>query len=458
MPLNTSAPAGSDSNVYIIDAGAQDTVGEAVLQGPFERVSEPLRKGNITYRLIEKDLVYFSGPAKQNFSRVKIELKFIDTIPEGYDLRVGMKNKKEWSYLWNTLYNPFYTSLETFNLTGENGRFRIYSPSSNLTMPVDSFLASPPAGSTVASGVSLKLNALPDTNYNEHSSSLNELRGDHTFYVYTKGNMSLSVVKQDLNWYNGSDALEIKLYSLANTLMKNITIPDDRNTGNNGSRVYSQNGTLEAAVEEGVYKITLTGGGDILIRSIKLNNGNIIVQNPFLAGILYTNTTKFNLYTRAVDGDRLGFMTYHTEGFQPVNITGGNYTRSLNIAAASEWLYIDLPASNELYKIEIPKGDILTKANGYFSYSNDSYFDPQAVKTLALQNSIEWLKKNKVDYIIIPVPATAKDGNWTIASTEFNLSDAYIENNAFNFVISASHLSKYNYSIPVDWIKISMEK
>jgi len=458
IPGSFSVTAGSDPSIYTIDAGARDTGGDAVLQGPLERVSGPLTRDNITYRLIEKDLVYFSSPANQNFSRVKVELKFIDTIPDGYELRIGMKNQKEWSYLWNTLYNPFYASLEAFNLTGENSRFRIYSPGNNLTMPVDSFLASPPAGSTVASGAPVRLNALPDINHNGYSSSMNELRGAHTFYVYTKGNVGLSVTKQDLNWYNGSDSLDIRVYLRADTLLKNITIPDDGNPGNNNSKGYLQNGTIEAALEQGVYKITLTGGDDTLIRSIKLSNGSIIVQNPFLAGILYTNTTKFNLYTRAVGGDRLGFVTYHAEGLQTINITNGNYTRSLGITAVNEWLYIDLPADKGLYKIEIPKGDILIKSRGYFSFSNDSYFDPPSVKILTLQNSMEWLKTNKVDYIIIPVPGTAKDGNWTIASTEFNFSDAYIENNALSFAISAPHLSRYNYSIPVDWIKIHVEK
>ncbi len=456
---NSPISTGSNSTVYTIDVGALDSQGDAVLQGPFDRISDPISKDNVTYMLIEKDLVYFSSPVKQNFSKVKVEMKFIDTIPQGYDLKVGMKNKKEWSYIWNILYNPFYASLGTFNLTGEDGSVRIYSLNGNITTPISSFLSSPPEGSTIATDAPVEINNSPDVAYKESSSSVGELRGDQTFYIYTNGNLSLSVKKQDLNWYIGSDALDIKLYSSINKLIKNITIPDDGNTGNNRSAGYLQNGTLAANVEEGVYKVTMTGGGgDLLIRSIQLNNGNIVMQNPFLAGILYTNATRFNLYTRAVAGDRLGFMTYHNEGLQTINITNDNYTKSLNITTVNNWHYIDLPPSNGLYQIEVPKGDILIDSDSYFSFSKDSYFTSQAVKILPLQESIDWLKINKVDYIIVPSSHESKDGNWTVASAEYDLSDAYIDNNTLNFAISAPHLNQYNYSIPVDWIKIYMEK
>ncbi len=458
LPDNPPISTGSNSTVYTIDVGALDSHGDAVLQGPFDRVSDPISKDNVTYMLIEKDLVYFNSPVKQNFSKVKVEMKFIDTIPQGYDLKVGMKNKKEWSYIWNTLYNPFYASLGTFNLAGEDGSVRIYSLNDNITTPVSSFLSSLPESSTIATDAPVEINNNPGATYKESSSTIGELRGDHTFYIYTKGNLSLSVTKQDLNWYSGSDALDIKLYS-SNKLIKNITISDNGNTGNNHILGYLQNGTLAAKVEEGIYKVTMIGGGgDLLIRSIQLNNGNIVMQNPFLAGMLYTNATRFNLYTRAMKGNRLGFMTYHNEGLQNINITNGNYTKSLSITTVENWHYIYLPPSNELYRIEVPKGDIVINSDSYFSFSKDSYFTPQTVKILPLQESIDWLKINKVDYIIVPNSHEVKDGNWTIASAEYDLSDAYIDNNTLNFAISAPHLNKYNYSIPVDWIKIYLEK
>ncbi len=458
LPDNPPVSTGSNSTVYTIDVGALDSQGDAVLQGPFDRVSDPISKDNVTYMLIEKDLVYFNSPVKQNFSKVKVEMKFIDTIPQGYDLKVGMKNKKEWSYIWSTLYNPFYASLGTFNLTGEDGSVQIYSLNDNITTPISSFLSSPPEGSTIATDAPVEINNSPDVTYKESGSSVGELRGDHTFYIYTKGNLSLSVKKQDLNWYNGSDALDIKLYSSENKLIKNITIPDDGNTGNDRSAGYLQNGTLVALVDEGAYKVTMTGGSDLVIRDIELNNGNIVVQNPFLAGVVYTYATKLILHTGTAKGNRMAFMTYHPEALQTINVTNGNYTKSLNITTINNWYYIDLPSNHGLYQVEIPKGDIIINSDSYFSFLKDSYFLPQVVKILPLQESIDWLKINKVDYIIVPNNQAVKDDNWTIASTEFNLSDAYIENNALNFAISAPHLSQYNYSIPVDWIKIYMEK
>ncbi len=301
-------------------------------------------------------------------------------------------------------YVPFYESLRRSNLAGDDGNFRIYSINNNFTIPVSSFLSSPPEGSIIAASVPVGINTKSTATYKDSNSIISELRGDHTFYIYTKRNLSLSVTKQDLNWYNGSDALDIKLYSPSNKLVKSITIPDDRNLGNNGHRGPWQTGILEAILDEGVYKVTMTGGygADSLIRRLELSNGNIVIQNPYLAGALYTSDTKFNLYTKAVKGDRLKFLTYHTEGLQTVNVTGDSYSQSLKISAVNTPFYIDLPPSNELYKIEVPKGDVIINANSYFSFSSDSYFSTSSAKILPLQNSMDWLKINKVDYVIVP--------------------------------------------------------
>ncbi|SNQ62940.1 PGF-pre-PGF domain-containing protein [Candidatus Methanoperedens nitratireducens] len=300
-------------------------------------------------------------------------------------------------------YVPFYESLDRFNLIGKDSNFRIYSINDNLKMSVPSFLSSPPDGSVIAAGLPVGINTKPTVTYKDSNSIISELRGNHIFYIYTAGDLSLSVTKQDLNWYNGSDAFEVKLYSSANKLIKNITIPDDGNAGNNHISGYLQNGILTAEVEEGIYKVTMIGGnGDLIIRSVELNKGNIVVQNPFLAGILYPDPVKFNLYTRA--GDRLKLDTYHNTSVLPqtVNISSGSYIQSLSITPDKVPYYIDLPPGNELYKIEIPKGDFIITANSYFSFSSDSYFSTSSAKVLQLQNSMDWLNKNKVDYVIIP--------------------------------------------------------
>lgn len=366
----------------------------------------------IRYTILRDVRVIKNG---ESFGDYEIKLKDIDG--DGYiDIVYSLKNKildlpddGTTPVLGNFVnirtypaYVPFYKSLETLNLTGTDTRYRIYSFGSDIKMPVSSFLGSPPDGSIIAAGIPAGINVKPNVTYKGSNSTIGELRGDHTFYIYTKGELNLTVTKQDLNWYNGSDALEIKIYSLANTFIKNITIPDDGNTGNNGSRGYLQSGALKAALAEGAYKVTMTGGGDLLIRNVDLNSGNMVVQNPFLAGILYTNATKFRLYTKAVKGDRLKFSTYHNEGRQIVNITSSSFKQSLNISAVSTPFYIDLPPGNELYQIEVPKGDVIINANGYFSFSNDTYFSTSSAKMLPLQNSMEWLKKNKVDYVIIP--------------------------------------------------------
>ncbi|HWQ95898.1 MAG TPA: hypothetical protein VN368_00855 [Candidatus Methylomirabilis sp.] len=457
---NSSVYLNSSVSAYFIDIGGNDTTGDTRLLGPFDRISEPINKTHITYRLLEKDLVYFSSKVKQNFSKARIELKFVDTIPAGYELKIGLRNKQEWNYLWKSIYNPFFESLEIFPLLGEDSDLKIYSLNNNFTTPVSSFLRYPPAGSIISTDMSDKINIKPGVIYKESNSTIGELRGDHTFYIYTKGELNLSVVKQDLDMYNGSDSLDIRLYSQAGELIKNITLDDNGKSGNDGILGDLQYGTMDAVLEEDVYRITLTGESesDFLIRSMGINGGNIVVKNPYLAGMFYAGNSGFNLFIQSLSGERLGFITYHSGGFQTVNISSLNYTRSLDISRTQNWYYFDLPPGSEPYHLEFPRGDIIINANGYFSFSNDSYFDPSPVKILPLKNNMELLDENRVDYVIIPNNHIIEDDGWTIASTEYNLSDAYIENDTLDFAISAPHLRNFNYSIPVDWIKIYMEK
>lgn len=75
---------------------------------------------------------------------------------------------------------------------------------------------------------------------------------------------------------------------------------------------------------------------------------------------------------------------------------------------------------------------------------------------------MDWINNNNIDYIIIKdyIPAKEDDG-WLIAQTSWDARDLYIKDNTIKFVFNIPHLTKEensNYTIPVDWIDITVTK
>lgn len=453
--------------VYFIDIGSEtDTSGDAKLNGPMDRITEPMQEtavpSNITYRELTNGLVYFdlTHPKLANYSKINVRIRFKDEFPQGYDFMLGAKNKEEWSYNWKKIYNSFHAKVDgTYLCIARNDSIKIYATNNRTTSAnVSDFLLRPPSDSTIAVQQPININTAPDVTDLKinRSASLainRSLRGGHTFYTFVDNEpLEFIITKQDMNWYEGPDDLKITVYSNSLAEQCNITIPDDGDTTNSRAMGPMQTRTISIPeLDTGVYKIVLEGGGDLYIQNISTKQDKLVAEKRLFL------ISPAELYTESRSGAQLGFLTYHDSAYQDIRLQNSTLSTSVKIDQVSVQYNTCIPLSSELYEISLPIGDMILTSDGYFSFTQDSYFNPVRCNVVTLQNDFNWIKNNAVDYIAINSMNITKEGEWVIAETQWNMKDLYVNGNTLSFATNTAHFEKYpNNTIPIDWIRISL--
>ena len=64
--------------------------------------------------------------------------------------------------------------------------------------------------------------------------------------------------------------------------------------------------------------------------------------------------------------------------------------------------------------------------------------------------------KDGVDYVLAKYPEKKKEGEWNIASIEFDLEKAYTKDNKYSFLISIAGLAESGRKIEIDEIKFDL--
>ena len=466
---------------YLIDIGSEDGGEDAKLTGPMVRVSEPKKINEITYRELKSSLVYFEleSPLLNKNSEIAVKVKFKDNFPAKHSFRLGAHNKEGWNWHWKNIYVPFYESeLENFWLIKENNSLRAYSthlqPYTNGDDIID-FLNKLPEGTVIATDTPLNLEIktgvdIEKEDYEKGGSLVinTTLREAHTLYIYIGyETLNFTVTKQDLNWYNGTDELEIAVFDLEGKLLGNITIPDDGIVNNTGERGKSQTRNLTIQnLERGAYRVDLKCTGDLLITKVETEQSKLVVANRlFLVGnnpgyFKGQKTEPIKVYFKNFKEKNIEFLTYHECGLQNITINGTIGSETIVVNEVKTWFNTTMKPSDDFYELQSEKEDIIIKSNNYFSFTKSSYFIPKKYEIMPLQNSMDWIEKNGVEYIVIEYQFTEEAGDgWKVGSARWNTRDLYIEDNKLSFVFNIPHLEREefkNHVIPIDWIKITI--
>lgn len=420
---------------------------------PNTRVSEIVIQ-DPDYRNINNNLVYFDVPIARGSESIKIQVRFKDNFPKDWTMSLGAKDEQVWHYTYNSIFNPAFENLDEFDKIGN-----VYLINPDLLLISYEELK-------YEEGIAIATNDqyTPLTNiisgYKDKLTVIDTtLRGKHVFYIYARGDLRVEVKKQDINWYEGSDELEIGLYDLNNILIANATIEDDGIIEVDKSIPEIQNGILQVKdLDEGIYRLEFSDF-DGLIREIKINTNKIVSQRLFLAdNELYNVETKQSkLYFESSRSGQIRLMTYHSAGIQDIVFRENEI---FEFYQQDEPLYMDVSSGE--YELTFPENDIIVSGPGYFAFSEENYFEPFAQKVVKLQNDIEWIKNN-VDYLVTGYVEPTEDNGWLISQTEFDLRDSnlFVKDNKLSFVFNIPHLSQEAYqdhTIPIDWIKITVYK
>ncbi|MBS3165876.1 hypothetical protein J4444_02020 [Candidatus Woesearchaeota archaeon] len=437
---------------YFYDIGSK---GEKYLAPAF-RISD-LVEGNINYRNLTGHLVYFDVPIVRGSENINVLIKFKDNFPEKYSLSLGAKDKEEWHYGYHVIYNPALDGLLNINKQD-----KVYAVNPNVAILTLEELKYE-RNIIVASDSQYK--SLPNRilDYKQEETIINNsLRGGHIAYIYISGDLNLNVKKQDINWYEGSDELKISVYDTENNLIANTTIADDGITNVSKNKTAIQEGALQTKnLKEGVYKIEFSDF-DGLIREIKINTNKIVFTKLFLAdNAIYNVETKPSLvYIKNIRKGQLEMLTYHKEGIQNISYFEHGKNQIFNFYQDDTPLYMNLSGGEHIFNIL--ENDIILSGTLYFSFSNESYFEPFKQRVIPIKNDFDWLKDN-VDYIVTSYKQPKQEDGWLVAETEFDINkeQLFVKDNKLSMVFNTPHLSQEefsNYTIPVDWIKITVYK
>jgi hypothetical protein len=110
---------------YFYDIGGEEDAKNPYLT-PTDRVSDIQMWENISYRNLTWGVVYFYQELPTGSDKIRVNVKFMNTLPKDYRLSIGIKDKEEWSYTYNLPYQNLDVNQEWTEVTGEFFVDKIY--------------------------------------------------------------------------------------------------------------------------------------------------------------------------------------------------------------------------------------------------------------------------------------------------------------------------------------------
>ena len=404
--------------VYAIDIGTEGDVdpGEgAYLQDVTAkgRLSARMSIEDDTFRNMTGTPMYFYVAPKNGISndtRIMAQLRFKGDP----DMDISVYK----AYAWKPLY---IKSLENYSLVRRFGDAVIYSRDnqSNYT-DVDNMndwisINIPKYSSIKLFDLSPEIFVNSDLKYNNTILEINQtFRGSHSFLIYIKDSLDLTLGKQDLNWYNGSDEYSVELHNLDGSLLFNGTMQED-GIMNDSKQKSSQSMTFfQDGIDEGLYElrlVNLKGGNkaaDSTITNIRINTDKLVTMGTIF--LLDPGTLYFELKCSTK-------IKINAKSAQNISIRGAlEKDVAIDKKLLNTWIPVELPEGS--YTMSI-KGNIFV-SGAYFAFTNGSFFQPYDYE----------INNESSDWAMILDYQVEKDKEgWITARKMFKGSDLELLNN-----------------------------
>ena len=407
VPVIYNIDIGSNGDT---DSGSDAYIRDLTAQG---RISQRMSLEDDTFRIMNGSPVYFYITPTNSISdntNITVELKFRGDS----DLDIGVYK----DYKWKPLY---IKNLENYTAVKQFGGGVIYAKddSGNYTDydTINEWISGNIPGDSSIGLYDYEID--PEilmnrfvTYENEYTEINQSFRGTHSFLVYLNDSLNLTLGKQDLNSYNGSDEYSVELYDINSNLLFNDTIPDDGIINRSSRKMPPRfKSFYKGGIREGIYELRLVNikgeneAADSTLTSLQINTDKIITQGT----ILPLNPAK--LFFNLNQNTTLKFNAWHDNAEQNISISGGmDKEIVINKSLLGKWVPVELPEGS--YNMDI-KGDLfISGAN--FAFTNDSIFH-QDRYVLNKENS-EWI-------ITSNYQVETDDNDWITAKKVFKGSD-----------------------------------
>lgn len=394
--------------LYVVLANLFVTTQEVIINPSLSPADRIMIADN--YTNLTTNLVYFNLPkADQYIIQVTLE----DNFENDQELTLGAKNGQEWSYNFKSIIK-------------EGMEFEGFNKINNT------YIKNEPVRIIATDKEYKSLPNYPNDYNNKITEITTHLRGGHTLLVYAKDELYIKITKKDLNWYNGSDNVTIKIYNYE-TLIQEAIIPDDGITDE--SRISETEEYIEISqpVSEGIYRIQI-GDFDGIITNVQVNSNKIVFKDRiFLANNnLYFEEKPSTVYFEAFNNQELSLWTWHSTGIQDIQLNDQIIKLSTNQEAILHKL------TNNNYELTTPKSNVILEFPGYFALNKDHLFEPYQQRVTSL-NNYEQADAIITDYII-PI----KINNDYITTVTFDVieDNLTLQDNQMSFVFNSLRINQ----------------
>lgn len=424
--------------------------------GPANR----LTFSNGTYSITQTP-VYFSTRVPYEYDTASVKILYRQKFDEA-PISVGYKNGPDWDYNQKLLSAPI---LDKSNLVPTSSFPYLYQRNSQYKS-LNEFIANPPQdrkpiGLYKTSIDSNEVESMLD-NYTPAVSETvidTGLRGSLTFYTYLeKERFNFSFTKFDLNWYQGTDDLRIRVSKQGDKVYEALLKDDgnisaDRQIGKSQTINISNPGP--GLPESGVYKIEVISTRDSILSEIRTNLNKLAFTSPlYLAESKSYSTNKTSdIPSNIITNSRkLDISIDHLSASQVVTV---NQTQKTGIRSTEETYKI--PLSGGLNTVNITDSDILLEGDGFLSFDRNHFFNPYTVNTEII-NSGEDIQN--LDYILSSYngKSTSLGNGWFTNEVTFDLSDAYYANDHLEWILQPEINPGSNSSLEVKTIDINYHR
>ncbi len=405
------------------------------------------------------DLIYFTTKFPFKFDTAKIKVSFQNPNPE-QQIELGYKDRAEWHYDYQILDSSIFKLLE-WNTVGNNP---VLYQKNNQYNSAEEFLKNLPPQAIIGTlnySIPVGLQTmLPDYKPSANNSIIDvPLRGNHIMYAYLENEpFELTIKKQDLNWYEDPDVMEVKIYK--DDALVLTTVIDDDGIADNSRQAGPE---IEAVIknpgpelpESGVYKIVFDGSADTIIKSIKTNLHKLVFEGPIYPisnAEVYPGTIQNSFPTTIYTNSRtMTAVVHHNAALQDINVN--NTSVSLSTTSFLPKVITTTATSS---KIVIPKSDTIISGIGYYAFSEDQFFLPSQYTVLPITSSTDI---NLVDYIITPYskPIVQADG-YSVVEREFDVTSAVPDKGRLSWIIRAPGLKENNREVIIKDIEVTYTK
>ncbi|MFA5247733.1 MAG: hypothetical protein WC415_00595 [Patescibacteria group bacterium] len=399
------------------------------------------------------DPVYFTLRVPRRFESAKLTIKFKNESALPIIEAGVLIDKKVWNYDLKPLDNSILDNLIGKWNSVRSGDLLLLQREKKFKS-VEEFLKNPPVSDKIAAyNYSLEQNfLLPDYKTSKEEMTLcRPLQGAYQFYTYIKDeDLSFDFALQDLNKNDDEDIVDALVYYKDQEIYKE-TLPDN-NSNSRNLKLFLTN------LPEGVYKISLRANNDIVTRTITTSQSKITFINKVALADTPEVSCGRNLFTNSrvaqfqtILSNKLGQIKITQAIKSPLERGVHQYSEAGCVGVCTQQevnlnetyklfstgcqnravpcSYETLPSFSEII---MPSDGITVTGDGLFSFSLEQFFNPEIKK---VDENFD-PDREDVDFIIAKYTPPTLDGEWKIATADFDLTNAYKEFNKHSFLIS----------------------